>query len=60
MTEPRVLDAEQVASLDAYRSSGVGRGLEAARRLNDQVTDYDALEASVLRGRGGARFSNCM
>ena len=53
--QPRVLDASPVADLAAYRASGGGNGLEAARRLGiDGV--IDEVDASGLRGRGGAGF----
>jgi NADH-quinone oxidoreductase subunit F len=55
LKEPRVLDASPVDDLDAYRSSGGGRGLEAARRLGAAGV-IDEVDASGLRGRGGAGF----
>jgi NADH:ubiquinone oxidoreductase subunit F (NADH-binding) len=51
----RVLDPEPVASLDAHVAAGGGEGLAAARRLGPQAT-IEELEASGLRGRGGAGF----
>jgi NADH-quinone oxidoreductase subunit F len=54
-TESRVLPTEPVASLDDYVRQGGGRGLEAARRLGPTGVIED-LEASGLRGRGGAGF----
>ena len=51
----RVLDPEPVRSLDDYRSAGGGRGLEAGRKLGPAAT-IDEIEASGLRGRGGAGF----
>ena len=55
MKEPRVLDASPVVGLDAYRSIGGGKGLEAARRLGAAAV-IDEVDASGLRGRGGAGF----
>jgi len=54
-TITRVLDSEPVRSLEAYRSAGGGRGLEAARKLGPAAT-IEEIEASGLRGRGGAGF----
>jgi NADH-quinone oxidoreductase subunit F len=51
----RVLDPRPVESLDRYVSDGGGRGLDAARRLGEAAT-LDEVEASGLRGRGGAGF----
>jgi NADH:ubiquinone oxidoreductase subunit F (NADH-binding) len=51
----RVLDPQPVASLDRYVSDGGGRGLDAAGRLGEAGT-LDEVEASGLRGRGGAGF----
>ena len=53
--EPRILDPEPVLSLDQYVSQGGGRGLDAARRLGP-IGIIDDVEASGLRGRGGAGF----
>ena len=53
--EPRVLDAEPVDSLDDYRRRGGGRGLETAGKIGPEAV-IEALEASGLRGRGGAGF----
>ncbi|MBW3547762.1 MAG: hypothetical protein KY452_06480 [Actinobacteria bacterium] len=53
--EPRILDPEPVLSLDRYVSQGGGRGLDAARRLGP-IDIIDHVEASGLRGRGGAGF----
>jgi NADH:ubiquinone oxidoreductase subunit F (NADH-binding) len=52
---PRVLDAEAVTTLDAYRANGGGAGIDAASRLGGAAT-IDELTASGLRGRGGAGF----
>ena len=52
---PRLLDAEPVPSLDAYREGGGGAGLEAAARLGPAAV-IEELEASGLRGRGGGGF----
>ena len=51
----RVLDPEPVRNLEAYRSAGGGRGLEAARKLGPAGAIAE-IEASGLRGRGGAGF----
>jgi NADH-quinone oxidoreductase subunit F len=53
--EPRTLDLEPVPSLDRYVEAGGGRGLEAATRLGPTAV-VDDVEASGLRGRGGAGF----
>jgi NADH-quinone oxidoreductase subunit F len=55
LVEPRVLDPQPVSTLDRYVDQGGGRGLEAARRLGP-VGIIDDVEASGLRGRGGAGF----
>jgi NADH-quinone oxidoreductase subunit F len=54
-TITRVLDSEPVRNLEAYRSAGGVRGLEAARKLGTAAT-IEEIEASGLRGRGGAGF----
>ncbi|HEV2809097.1 MAG TPA: NADH-ubiquinone oxidoreductase-F iron-sulfur binding region domain-containing protein [Acidimicrobiales bacterium] len=54
--EPRILDAEPVTSLADYITAGGGRGLDAARRLGP-IGIIDHVEASGLRGRGGAGFT---
>ena len=55
-TVQRVLDAEPVASLSDYlERAGGGRALEAARRLGPAAI-IDEVDASGLRGRGGAGF----
>ncbi len=55
-TSPRVLDAEPVASLQAWiASGGGGKALEAARSVGAE-TVIATIEASGLRGRGGAGF----
>ncbi|HJR25539.1 MAG TPA: NADH-ubiquinone oxidoreductase-F iron-sulfur binding region domain-containing protein [Acidimicrobiales bacterium] len=51
----RVLDDAPVPSLDAYLAAGGGKGLEAARAV-EPVAVIEVLEASGLRGRGGAGF----
>ncbi len=53
--EPRVLDAHPVETLDDYRRGGGGRGLETAAEIGPGAV-IGALEASGLRGRGGAGF----
>jgi NADH-quinone oxidoreductase subunit F len=50
-----VLDAERVPTVDAYAGADGGRGFDAALRLGPQAT-IEELEASGLRGRGGAGF----
>ncbi len=52
---PRVLDREPVTTFAAYLDQGGGRGLEAAAKLGPLGT-IDDVEASGLRGRGGAGF----
>jgi NADH:ubiquinone oxidoreductase subunit F (NADH-binding) len=54
-TVSRVLDAQPVVDLDAYAGAGGGTALEAALRLGPGPT-IEELEASGLRGRGGAGF----
>ena len=54
-TARRVLFADTIASLDEYVSRRGGAGLEAARKL-DASSIIDSVEASGLRGRGGAGF----
>jgi NADH:ubiquinone oxidoreductase subunit F (NADH-binding) len=51
----RVLPETPIADLAAYRSSGGGRGIDAARRV-DAGAVVDEVIASGLRGRGGAGF----
>ncbi len=51
----RVLDEAPVTSLAAYRAAGGGKGLDAARSV-EPAAIIDVLEASGLRGRGGAGF----
>jgi NADH-quinone oxidoreductase subunit F len=51
----RVLDLEPVDSLDAYEAGGGGAGLRAAVDQGGEAT-LAVLEASGLRGRGGAGF----
>jgi NADH:ubiquinone oxidoreductase subunit F (NADH-binding) len=51
----RLLPATPVTSADDYVRGGGGRGLDAARRVDPQVVIAE-LEASGLRGRGGAGF----
>ncbi len=51
----RVLFADTVATLDEYVTRRGGQGLEAARRV-EPVVLIKELEASGLRGRGGAGF----
>ena len=53
--ERRTLDPEPVTSLEQYVDGGGGRGLQAARRLGPTGI-VDDVEASGLRGRGGAGF----
>ena len=51
----RILPAQPVRDLDAYLATGGGRALDAARRV-DPETLIAEIEASGLRGRGGAGF----
>jgi NADH-quinone oxidoreductase subunit F len=55
MTDWRVLDPDNVASMAEHLAAGGGRGLEAAGRLGPEAT-IDDVEASGLLGRGGAGF----
>ena len=52
---PRVLDEAPVTTLAAYEQEGGRQALEAAR-ASSPVALIEALEASGLRGRGGAGF----
>jgi NADH-quinone oxidoreductase subunit F len=54
-TVHRVLFPEPMRTLDDYRKVDGGRGLEAARAVERDVLIAE-LEASGLRGRGGAGF----
>ena len=54
--EWRTLDPQPVTSIDQYIERGGGRGRDAALRLGPAAV-VDDLEASGLRGRGGAGFS---
>jgi NADH:ubiquinone oxidoreductase subunit F (NADH-binding) len=51
----RTLPAQPVRKLDDYLDMGGGRGLVAARKLGPSAV-VDEVEASGLRGRGGAGF----
>ncbi|HEV2759878.1 MAG TPA: hypothetical protein VGV86_09960, partial [Acidimicrobiales bacterium] len=51
----RVLYPHPIAGLDEYLARGGGKGLEAARKV-EAITLIEELEASGLRGRGGAGF----
>jgi len=51
----RVLYPHPIADLDEYLARGGGQGLEAARKV-DASALIGELEASGLRGRGGAGF----
>ena len=54
-TVHRVLFADPVHTLDEYIGAGGGEGLEAARKVEQDVVIAE-VEASGLRGRGGAGF----
>jgi NADH:ubiquinone oxidoreductase subunit F (NADH-binding) len=54
-TVHRVLYPHPIADLDEYLARGGGKGLEAARKV-EPVALIAELEASGLRGRGGAGF----
>ena len=51
----RVLPPSPYLSLDEYEKAGGGRGLENARAVEREAI-IDEIEASGLRGRGGAGF----
>jgi NADH:ubiquinone oxidoreductase subunit F (NADH-binding) len=51
----RVLYPHPIADLDEYLARGGGQGLEAARKAEPEAL-IEELEASGLRGRGGAGF----
>ena len=51
----RVLYPHPIADLDEYLARGGGQGLEAARKVEPEAL-IDVVEASGLRGRGGAGF----
>jgi NADH:ubiquinone oxidoreductase subunit F (NADH-binding) len=51
----RVLDADVIPDLATYQQQGGGRALEAARAA-EPVAVIELVEASGLRGRGGAGF----
>src|SRR5262245_18623342 len=52
----RVLDTQPCRDLDDWLDRGGGRGLTVARRLGP-LGIIDEVEASGLRGRGGAGFT---
>ena len=52
----RVLPTTPFRTLDDYVAAGGGRGLDIARKLGPAAV-VDEVEASGLRGRGGAGFS---
>jgi len=54
-TASRVLPAVPIATLADYVAVGGGRGLDLARKLGPAAV-IDEVEASGLRGRGGAGF----
>ncbi len=51
----RVLSPHPIADLDEYLARGGGHGIEVAR-TKDPISLIEELEASGLRGRGGAGF----
>jgi NADH-quinone oxidoreductase subunit F len=51
----RVLSTDAIATLDEYLARRGGTGLEVARKIDPAVI-IEELEASGLRGRGGAGF----
>ncbi len=51
----RVLFPHPIADLDEYLARGGGKGLEVARKV-EPIALIEELEASGLRGRGGAGF----
>ena len=51
----RVMDLRPILSLAEYKAGGGGEGLVAARKVDPEAV-LGALEASGLRGRGGAGF----
>jgi NADH-quinone oxidoreductase subunit F len=51
----RVLDARSVPTLAAYQDAGGGKALAAAR-ASEPLAVIEVVEASGLRGRGGAGF----
>ena len=51
----RVLYPHPIADLDEYLERGGGKGLDAARKV-EAIALIEELEASGLRGRGGAGF----
>jgi NADH:ubiquinone oxidoreductase subunit F (NADH-binding) len=55
VTTARVLPETPFTTLEAYTASGGGEGLRAARAVEPEVVIAE-LEASGLRGRGGAGF----
>jgi NADH-quinone oxidoreductase subunit F len=54
-TVHRVLYPHPITSLDEYVAKGGGEGLDAARKVEPSAL-IDVVEASGLRGRGGAGF----
>jgi NADH:ubiquinone oxidoreductase subunit F (NADH-binding) len=51
----RILPTRPLPDLDAYLAAGGGRALDAARRVEPAAL-VDEIDASGLRGRGGAGF----
>jgi NADH:ubiquinone oxidoreductase subunit F (NADH-binding) len=55
----RLLPESPLTSLDGYRATGGGAGLEALDQMGPQAA-LDVLRASGIRGRGGAGFPTAL